>query len=172
MSHAQRLSNALFLALVSLSTAAACTTGPTLAASATCKSGQHWVGGDDGSPEMRPGTDCIACHTSRAEGPDYSVAGTVYPSNASTDTNDCTGVAGATVEITDKNGKLWTMQSNAVGNFFLKSSTGKPALPYTARITWNGKTREMLSPQMVTACNSCHTPTGLNAAPGRILLPE
>lgn len=151
---------------------AACTTGPQIEAAATCKSGQHWVGGESGSPQMHPGRDCIGCHVTSPDAPQLAVAGTVFPSNAGTDTDDCLGVGGAQVALKDRNGKVWTMQTNSAGNFYLDKADGTPSGPYTAKITWQGKTREMDSPQMSTACNSCHTATGNTGAPGRILLPE
>ena len=44
---------------------AACSSSGTTAADSTCKSGVKWTGGDQESPEMHPGGDCIACHMPR-----------------------------------------------------------------------------------------------------------
>jgi mono/diheme cytochrome c family protein len=45
------------------------------------------------------------------------------------------------------------------------------ALPYTAKVVQNGKTRAMGAAQTSGDCNACHTPTGANGAPGRVTIP-
>ena len=58
---------------------------------------------------------------------------------------------------------------NDWGNFHIDN--GSLALPYTARVIYQGRTREMTTPQTHGDCNACHTQSGVGAAPGRILLP-
>ena len=60
------------------------------------------------------------------------------------------------------------MTPNAVGNF---SYRGTVAKPYTAKVTYMGKERIMVTAQTSGDCNSCHTQTGVNSAPGRIITP-
>ena len=60
---------------------AACSSSGTTTTDSACKSGVKWTAGDQGSPEMHPGGDCIGCHTSHAEGPQLAIAGTVYAAN-------------------------------------------------------------------------------------------
>ena len=151
---------------------AACSSSGSTAADSTCKSGVKWTGGDQESPEMHPGADCIACHTAKGEGPQLAIAGTVYAANAGKDADDCLGSAGAQVVITDANGKQTTLTANASGNFLLDKKQSTIALPYKAKIVYNGKERQMMGEQSVGSCNSCHTAGGANGAPGRILLPE
>ena len=116
---------------------------------------------------MRPGETCIGCHKQEGEGPLYAIAGTVYPTAHEPDS--CEGSsARATVEITDKNGVKRTLTANEVGNFFFE---GTLALPYTATVTYQGRTRAKVTPQSIGDCNSCHTQDGSNGAPGRVLLP-
>jgi cytochrome c553 len=131
---------------------------------ANCSSNSAWLDGDEGSPLMHPGGDCIGCHTDNGEGPPFTAAGTVM--GAANDDTNCNGIAGATVELLDKNGTVAaTMTTNAAGNFFTKSPIPSP---FTAKVSLNGKTVEMTTPQTSGACASCHTAAGANGAPGRI----
>jgi len=134
---------------------------------AICTSMTYWTRGE--SQTMRPGEACIACH-SRGEGPAYGLAGTVFPSAHEPD--DCNGANGstdgATVVVTDKNGTVVTMTPDSVGNF---SYRGALVTPFQAKVVQNGKERIMVTPQTSGDCNVCHTQTGLNGAPGRIILP-
>ena len=123
---------------------------------------------------MHPGQACIDCHTRgvRGErGPRFTLAGTVFASGH--EPNDCNGVngkaEGASVEITDANGRVTRINVNAAGNFYLEQVP--LASPYTARVSYQGRTRSMVTPQTSGDCNSCHTQSGANGAPGRIALP-
>jgi hypothetical protein len=133
-----------------------------------CTSGTTWKDGDQGSPLMHPGTACHACHQKQG-GPNLRIAGTVYPSLH--EPNDCNGKApppALTVVITDKAGKVTRLPVNAAGNF---STRTKIAVPYKALVTDGTKTRAMVGSVTAGDCNSCHTETGANAAPGRIMAP-
>jgi len=48
---------------------------------------------------------------------------------------------------------------------------GAVAMPYTAKVKYNGLERVMVASQTTGDCNSCHTQAGTKGAPGRILLP-
>ncbi|MCY1021396.1 hypothetical protein [Pyxidicoccus sp. MSG2] len=148
---------------------AGCGEGGTLEPTSTteCSTGKKWTGGDSESPLMHPGGDCIQCHTERGEGPRFVVAGTVHAT--AHEANDCAGVEGAQVVITDAQQKSYTLQTNASGNFFLRAGDAQGfTFPYTARINVAGVQRAMSTPQNTGACASCHTTTGTNEAPGRI----
>jgi hypothetical protein len=132
----------------------------------TCVSGSQWTGGNEGSSEMKPGGDCIACHA-RGEGPTFAVAGTVFKNAHEAD--DCGGVNGITVELTGADGKVVTMTTNNAGNFSTRTAV---AAPYTARLRSGALTREMATPQSSFSCNSCHTQAGTLDAPGRIQAPQ
>ncbi len=137
-----------------------------MVATSVCPSGVKWIGGKSESPEMNPGQACISCHATE-KGPALLIAGTVY--STLSQANDCNGLAGVKVQITDANRQVTTLTSNAAGNFFLESKSGSIALPYTAKIiTPSGGERPMVSPQMSGDCNSCHTEKGSGGAPGRI----
>lgn len=135
-------------------------------ATSVCASGVKWIGGKSESPEMNPGQACITCHATE-KGPSLLIAGTVY--SKLTQANDCNGLAGVKVQITDANRQVTTLTSNAAGNFYLQAGMGTIALPYTAKIiTSSGGERPMVSPQMSGDCNTCHTEMGSGGAPGRI----
>jgi mono/diheme cytochrome c family protein len=132
-----------------------------------CSSGKMYKG-EEGYT-MRPGEACVSCHRREDEGPIFNIAGTVYPSAHEPD--DCKGWpgVGAKVEITDANGATYSLDMNSSGNFTLRN--GAFVAPYTARVTYQGRTREMVTPQTSGDCNTCHTTAGAEDAPGRIMLP-
>jgi hypothetical protein len=130
---------------------------------------------DEGSL-MKPGSACVKCHNSDPEAPDLTLGGTAYGTAHEPDDCNAQAVSGpaintAVVEITDKNGAVISLKVNSVGNFYRKSAAGAVALPYTAKIKYNGLERAMVASQMSGDCNSCHTQTGTQNAPGRVLLP-
>ena len=133
-----------------------------------CTSNVVWTGGNSESPEMNPGMACIQCHVSD-EGPRFSIAGTLYPTAHEPDLcNGVDGGNGARVVITAADGTTLMLEPNRAGNFFAERLL---ALPYQAKVLFMGRERVMTEPQTSGDCNGCHTQTGTNAAPGRILLP-
>jgi len=134
---------------------------------AACVSESWWTGGDDDSPLMHPGMACIACHRDMDEGPLYTVAGTVFTELDEPD--DCNGVPEVVVEITDASGRTWSDATNSAGNFFIKDSAIK--FPITARVIDGGVVREMYAPMEHGDCSVCHTASGTQGAPGRVIAP-
>ncbi len=132
----------------------------------SCASGERWTGGDEESALMHPGSSCIACHKSQGEGPLFRIAGTVYP--AEHEPTDCFGASDAEVVITDANGVSITLSVNAAGNF---THSDTLTFPVHAVVVKGGKTRAMQSEVTDGDCNHCHTDSGEQGAPGRILLP-
>jgi mono/diheme cytochrome c family protein len=132
-----------------------------------CTSGKTWNGGNEGSGSMRPGGACITCHTMRG-GPAYVIAGTVYPT--AHEPNDCDGVAGTglNVIVTDANGTVTNVPVNGVGNFYSRT---KVVAPFHVKVSDGTKERAMGGALTAGDCNSCHTVTGVNGAPGRIMAP-
>jgi hypothetical protein len=134
-----------------------------------CSSNLTWLFGDSLNDFMNPGKACDACHVTKGpKAPKLAIGGTVYPTGHEPDLCISSTVGAATIEITDKNGQVTTLKPNLSGNF---SSKTPIALPYTAKLTFNGQERVMLAPQNSGDCNSCHTQDGANGAPGRIRLP-
>lgn len=136
--------------------------GDPFAAPAQCTNGKSTAG--NGS-RMRPGSACNDCHG-------FALAGTVYPTAHEPD--NCKGApGGATVLVTDANGKTYSIPVNSSGNFY---AGGAPAFPLHVKVSANGALREMTTALTRTMgdCNGCHTQAGDGSpkAPGRILLPE
>jgi mono/diheme cytochrome c family protein len=133
-----------------------------------CSSGA-WNGGEEESPRMHPGGECITCH-SRSEGPDFSIGGTVYPS--AHEPIDCDGIDGDQLEIdvviTDAEGGETRLHVNEAGNFYASKNI---KFPIHAKVVSAGRERAMSAAQMTGNCNHCHTATGANGAPGRIMAP-
>ncbi|MBS2019567.1 MAG: hypothetical protein JST00_42290 [Deltaproteobacteria bacterium] len=142
--------------------------GPSYDTPLVCTSNARWTRGDHESPLMHPGVACIDCHTTKREGPSYSVAGTVYPTAHEPD--DCNGKSSSTVKvvITGADGKATTLSVNQAGNFFART---RIAMPYTAKVVDGAKVREMKTPTSDGDCNGCHTEKGAEKAPGRIMAP-
>ncbi|HKU37813.1 MAG TPA: hypothetical protein VJR89_06695 [Polyangiales bacterium] len=138
-----------------------------------CASREIWTYEDKDSPLMNPGRSCVQCHADTddpAHAPLYSVAGTVM--QAKHDSDDCRGVAGMTVILTDARGEEWTMTANSAGNFWLDPDA-EVAMPYTARVVdAGGRERSKQTPVSDGDCASCHTREGANGAAGRILPPD
>lgn len=116
---------------------------------------------------MHPGAACITCHDQNPKAPPFEIGGTVFPTAHEPDDCNGGGTAGAQIVITDANGKVTKLPVNAVGNFYTQAAI---ALPYRAKVVVGTKERAMTS-EKTGDCNSCHTETGANSAPGRIVLP-
>jgi hypothetical protein len=161
------------------------------AAPAKCTSGR--TGTTDGSDLMNPGQACVSCHATPSGeageddededegGPLLAFAGTVYPS--AHEPNNCMGVAGtssalgARVVVVDANGRSFTANVNAAGNYFMLASAAAPVPPLRAKVVFMGRERAMIGAVPHGDCNRCHTQTGTTTvagsinAPGRILIP-
>lgn len=119
----------------------------------------------DEGPSMRPGSDCLECHggaDAEEDGPPWTIAGTVYASEAGTGD----GVRGAAIHVTDATGRTVTLHSQAVGNFYLADGL---TFPLRVSVERNGQTHEMPDPVRAGegSCNGCHRPgdRGSIAAP-------
>ena len=102
------------------------------------------------------------------EGPLFAIAGTVYPTAHEPNYCMATGAAGAVVEISDSSGAVHSLTVNTSGNFYYE---GAIAYPYAAKVLFEGRERAMNAVQTSGDCNGCHTQSGSQGAPGRILLP-
>lgn len=142
-----------------------------LKASDSCASGLSWSNGNEGSELMHPGGDCIKCHGQSGEGPTYEIAGTVYESL--TEEDDCGGLEGATIELTDINNNVFTMTSNAAGNFFMTpEQTEGIEYPATVKAIYDGRESVMIGYVPYGNCSDCHTRNGnWTAAGGRVYVP-
>ena len=137
-------------------------------APAQCTTNTFYTGGEGG--QMEPGRACIGCHgqlRSHGTPPPLSAGGTVYMTGHEPDR--CNGApGGATVEITDANNATVAIPIDGAGNFYTQTLL---AFPIHARVVTPTGTRAMGGAVPVGDCNSCHTQSGANGAPGRIALP-
>lgn len=147
-------------------------THPSWAEAGTCTSQQWWkYEGDTESANMHPGQACIECHTNSEDAPGLTYAGTVFANVA--DTRDCRGVQGVAVEILNDAGTtLMRTTTTASGNFRFDSDLYSFIGNYRARLSYQGRTREMTLPQASNGdCNTCHGTVGTEGAPGRMVAP-
>jgi hypothetical protein len=135
---------------------------------ARCASGQTWKLGDQPTQVMYPGISCNTCHAQRGIFT-FAIAGTVY--GAPHEADNCFGVAGASVVITDANDASITLVTDVSGNFLVEPGEANVALPFTAQVVTDAGVNQMLASQTSGDCNGCHTQAGANGAPGRILTP-
>lgn len=162
------LTNAGSTSLVSTTTGGATAAQTTAAVTSICTSKTTWRAGENQT--MRPGEACINCHSSNPEAPTFVVAGTVYPTaHEPADCNGSNSNGTAKVIITDATGMEHSVTVNSAGNFMLQGAS--IPLPYNARVEVGTMTRAMGASQTSGDCNGCHTESGVNGAPGRIMLP-
>lgn len=146
-------------------------TPPFFAEGANCSTGQWWqhAGDEEEAFTMHPGHACITCHSASddEDAPSFAFAGTVM--NDLRDEDDCRGVPGVRVELLDINDVVFaSATTNAAGNFGLTSPRFQE---FRVRLTLDGRAREMATHQDTGDCMSCHTASGRNGAPGRIVAP-
>jgi hypothetical protein len=125
----------------------------------TCTSGRFWSGANGDT--MYPGDRCQGCHI-------WEIAGTVYPTGH--EQTLCNGQDGSelSVVVSDSAGRIIDLIPNSVGNFYYR---GVIAYPFTAKVVRGSAVRAMATPQTNGECNACHTPDGIQGAPGRIVPP-
>lgn len=135
----------------------------------TCTSERWWTQGDEPSPDMMPGSECLGCH-----GPDdtlpFAAAGTVYPTYGEPD--DCYGLEGFTVQIIDHKKRTYERKTSKSGNFTLTLEDAPDlAYPITANVIGpDGNAAPKVTPLYSGDCNECHSKTGVpKGARGRVI---
>ena len=145
-----------------------------------CSSGVYWDDGDDGSPLMFPGRDCISCHDAERlddpddpDIPDLVIGGTLYPTGH--EPNDCIGASGGELEVVvaTVDGIEVRLTPNGSGNFLLHRAQAPAgfAPPFSIKVVDGDFERVMPGTAPSGSCNECHTADGANGAPGRIVVP-
>jgi hypothetical protein len=117
-----------------------------------CDSLQSTAGLSSPSGQHNAGQECQGCHAPGGGAPTFYLAGTLY--NSATGT---AAVAGATINVTDANGKKVKIVSANNGNFWTTTTLAFPVkvdaslcpstVPMVATVGGNG------------ACNNCHNST-------------
>jgi hypothetical protein len=123
----------------------------------------------------RAGQPCTACHG--PEGPaktEFAVAGTIFWHK----TKDAIGVDQAAVSIVDSLGANPVIQTNCVGNFFIKPEDwpggGGPAFPIKVTVFKDQGNQVMSSPiDRAGSCAQCHfDPANYNAVGHVWMIPD
>lgn len=125
--------------------------------------------GEVTGPLMRPGEDCLSCHSEGAGrgAPAWSLGGTVY---ASPDAKADEGVSGVDVLVSDADGTLLEkLTTNAAGNFY--SATPLPA-GFRVALEHQGESIAMPCPPPAGLCNACHNDPPIGQALGRLYVPQ
>lgn len=126
----------------------------------TCAEGEPGCRGNGST--MLPGADCLACHNDASrEAPTWTAGGTIF-----TDASGLRAGKNVTITITDDAGKVVTMTSNTVGNFYTSKSL---TFPINVEIEKNGVKKQMASAVDNGGCNSCHSCSG--EAGGKLFQP-
>jgi hypothetical protein len=104
---------------------------------------------------MDPGEDCLSCHGGQTSARRWTVAGTLYPEPY---TAGAAGIEGASVELTDANGRTLTLRTNHVGNFYTAEGLVFPVRVCATR----GGARSCMEESLTSgSCNVCHGPHGV-----------
>jgi hypothetical protein len=113
---------------------------------------------DDESATMRPGDDCLACHTPSGTGSamPFGAGGTVYYRTSAP-------AAAVLVTLTDSAAVEATAVTNSVGNFYFPATLMPPLL-----VRIDDGTAVSAMPGATGDCNACHSTGG--AAGGPLLL--
>lgn len=125
--------------------------------------------GEVTGPLMRPGQDCLSCHSEGAGrgAPTWTAAGTVY---ALADADAESGVPRVDVLLKNADNTLIEkLTTNAVGNFY--TATPLPA-GFRVGLEYQGESIDMPCAPPAGLCNACHNVPPIGAAPGRIYVPQ
>jgi hypothetical protein len=119
-------------------------------------------------PLHRPGQPCAACHRPDGTAPPYVAAGTVYRDPA-----EKIAVADAEVVLTDSVGTVFMIKTNCVGNFYVRPSEFKAALPFWTSVQLGPFPFEMASPiHREASCAKCHYDPVGPASAGHIFVTD
>lgn len=136
-----------------------------------CSSELKWTAGEQGSPLMQPGSDCMGCHRLQIKAPPLLIAGTVYESNTAQE--GCAGVQGALIRIEDMAGKIIELWSNQAGNFFLyEDEDNAIAFPYKVSVLFEGRALKMQEEAFSGNCSECHSGPSASRASARVTIPK
>lgn len=141
------------------------------------------IGDEHGGETMAPGWACLSCHLGQdfmGQNPGGGLSqgeirnqfmGTVFAAPHEKDLCMPALPMTGTVEILDSAGTVRaTLPFGASGNF-RGDAVGAMPSPYRARVVTANGTRAMGTEQTSGDCNTCHTVSGRELAPGRIYLP-
>lgn len=118
-------------------------------------------------PNHRPGQPCLVCHDG-GEAPEFSIAGTVYVTPEAQ-----RPLVDATVTIEDAEGKVFSVHSNCVGNFYTDPKRFTPVYPFRVWIAYGDAQIDMETRvHRDGSCASCHKPKAGPSSAGPIYLTD
>lgn len=165
--------SALWLCLLTLMGCAGERDPPRLSSTSAeeCASELKWTSGDQGSPLMKPGSDCLGCHRVSSSAPTLLLAGTVYASNQAQE--GCAGVPEVTIEVEDQAGQRLELISNQAGNFFLlDDGVNRLVTPYRVSVRYDGRALQMQEETFSGSCAECHSGPSASRASARVTIPQ
>jgi len=123
--------------------------------------------GEHSGPTHRAGQPCLVCHGSLGpNGPELSVAGTVYRTQV-----DTQALQGAQVKLTDAEGTVRQIATNRTGNFLVRADEWQPVFPMLVSVSYRGVTTDMKTHVgREGSCAACHTDPPGPASAGHVFL--
>jgi hypothetical protein len=124
------------------------------------------VAGVPPGPDHRPGQPCLVCHG--GQGPassQFTVAGTVYAVYQQSEP-----AVGATVQIEDITGAVFSSRTNEVGNFYIAPQQWQPTYPTgEIQVSLGSASQKMMTHVgRDGSCCSCHQNPASSMSPGSI----
>jgi len=123
--------------------------------------------GEEGGPTHRAGQPCLVCHGSAGpNGPELSVAGTIYRSKV-----DTQALRGAAVSLTDAQGATRQIDTNRTGNFLVRARDWQPVYPMRVSVSYGGVNVDMKTHVgREGSCATCHSDPEGPASAGHVYL--
>lgn len=113
-------------------------------------------------PNHRPGSPCLACHSTYEGATPLAIGGTVY-SQSPAETGPLTPEAKVLVLVTDSTGDTRKACSNAAGNFFITKDAW-PDITFPLSVTAGGtRMRSLIGRE--GSCAFCHKPPAEGSSP-------
>jgi len=127
------------------------------------------------------GKSCLSCHSAPAKGANgkaFLSGGTVYTTLNGTDSKNYAD--GFTIRLLLDGGSqpIYRVKSRrGTGNFYSKDSALSSSYKFTAQVIMNNTDKNVVNSskknshntEKYLSCNNCHTATGKNGAPGRVI---
>lgn len=104
-------------------------------------------------PTHRPGQPCVTCHQGAGPGePSFSLGGTVYQDDA-----QLLPLQGASVELADAEGRVFSTLTNCAGNFYVEADDWQPTFPVWVQVRLGDLVTDMETPiYRERSCATCH----------------
>lgn len=143
--------------------------GSIVLAASSCSGSDDDLGFETG-PLMRPGDDCLRCHSADSDypqAPHWTLAGTVFPT---LDARSDAGLSEARVLVSSNQGEqLFALTTNQVGNFYTDTPVPQG---FRVAVEYQGQRIEMPCPPPAGNCGACHSLPPIGGPQGRITVAQ